>query len=142
MSLSIFMYKCRKVLSIVESNCAFEGVEQLYCFDELFCNIFEGFTRLVGLLPRIFILTKEFRKQMLHCSKAFDRRYIFKSGCFIANERCLKFELFLRHFRRGILLKKTAHIMLLTAQSSFNRLQLPSHGISGNELLLPAQASV
>ena len=60
-------------MSVVESNCGFEGAKQFYCFDELFCNIVEGIKRFVELLPRIVILSKECRKQMFNCSKVFDK---------------------------------------------------------------------
>ena len=76
MRLSIFAYKCRSVLSIVENICGFEVVEKFCCFDELFCNNVEGVLPFVDFIPSIVILSEECRKQIFDCSKAFEKRGI------------------------------------------------------------------
>ena len=74
MKLSIIVYNCRTVLSIVESICGFEGIEQFCRFDQRFCNIVEGITRFVEFIPKIVFLSEECRKQMFNCSKGFEKR--------------------------------------------------------------------
>ena len=73
MRLSVFVYKCRSVLSIVENICWFEGFEKFCRFDELFCNTVEGITPFLEFIPRIVILSEECRKQMFNCSKPFEK---------------------------------------------------------------------